>query len=88
MSKRSNDPKNSKRAVCYCNNVSKDTIEAAIKRGCHNLNLIFDATSAGVGPCGGSCRTALARMLESYLQTGQFPEVPRPAGEKKLRPSD
>lgn len=60
--------------ICRCNNVSRETIEQAIRDGAHTLNDIFDATSAGVGPCGGSCRRKLAPMLESYLKTGRFPE--------------
>jgi hypothetical protein len=39
------------------------------------LNEIFDATTAGVGPCGGSCRRILQPMLDHYLQTGTFPEA-------------
>lgn len=60
--------------ICRCNNVSRETIEQAIRDGAQTLNDIFDATSAGVGPCGGSCRRKLAPMLESYLKTGTFPE--------------
>jgi bacterioferritin-associated ferredoxin len=60
--------------ICRCNNVSRETIEQAIRDGAQTLNEIFDSTSAGVGPCGGSCRRKLAPMLESYLKTGSFPE--------------
>lgn len=38
------------------------------------MNKIFDATTAGVGPCGGSCRRKILPMLEQYLKTGSFPE--------------
>lgn len=64
--------------VCYCNKVPKEKIEAAIQRGCKSLPLIFDATTAGVGACGGSCRPYLENMLHSYQQTGLFPDNPRP----------
>ncbi|MNK07846.1 BFD-like [2Fe-2S] binding domain protein [compost metagenome] len=61
--------------ICRCNNVSRETIEQAIKAGgITTLNEIFDATCAGVGPCGGSCRRKLGPMLEYYLQHGTFPE--------------
>ena len=60
--------------ICRCNNVSRETIEKAIRQGCDTLNKIFDETTAGVGPCGGSCRRKLKPMLEHYLQTGTFPE--------------
>lgn len=60
--------------VCRCNNIDRATIEKAIQEGCDTLNKIFDATTAGVGPCGGSCRRKLGPLLESYLTTGKFPE--------------
>lgn len=60
--------------ICLCNNVSRETIEDAIKNGADTLNKIFDATMAGVGPCGGSCRRKLGPMLDHYLATGEFPE--------------
>lgn len=64
-----------KEIVCLCNNVSRDVIEDAIRSGADTLNKIFDQTSAGVGPCGGSCRRKLQPMLEHYLATGEFPET-------------
>ncbi|MEZ0392210.1 MAG: bacterioferritin-associated ferredoxin [Pseudobdellovibrionaceae bacterium] len=60
--------------ICRCNNVSRETIEQAIREGCDTMNKIFDATTAGVGPCGGSCRRKLLPLLEHYLATGTFPE--------------
>lgn len=61
--------KNSQRKIiCRCNNVSEETILKAINQGCKTLNEIFDATTAGVGPCGGSCRRVIAPLLESELQ--------------------
>lgn len=60
--------------ICRCNNISRETIEEAIRNGAQTMNEIFDATSAGVGPCGGSCRRKLGPLLEYYLQHKQFPE--------------
>lgn len=60
--------------ICRCNNISRETIENAIRDGAHTLNDIFDSTSAGVGACGGSCRRKLAPLLNAYLTTGSFPE--------------
>ena len=60
--------------ICRCNNIDRDTIEKAIRNGAKTLNQIFDTTTAGVGPCGGSCRRKLQPLLEHYLATGQFPE--------------
>lgn len=67
-------PQHKKEIICRCNNVDRSTIEQAIREGCDTLNKIFDSTTAGVGPCGGSCRRKLAPMLEHYLKTGTFPE--------------
>lgn len=61
--------------VCLCNDVSRETIECAIKNGADTLNKIFDDTRAGVGPCGGSCRRKLGPLLDHYLATGEFPEI-------------
>ncbi|OQW53638.1 MAG: NAD(P)H-nitrite reductase [Proteobacteria bacterium SG_bin7] len=76
------NPKNE--IICLCNNVSRTTIENAIRDGANTLNKIFDTTTAGVGPCGGSCRRKLGPMLETYLTTGAFPEkiVPDMRGKK------
>jgi bacterioferritin-associated ferredoxin len=75
-----NDPRrgnsNKKREIiCLCNNVPRDVIEKAVREGADTLNKIFDATMAGVGPCGGSCRRKLGPMLDHYLETGGFPEI-------------
>jgi bacterioferritin-associated ferredoxin len=66
-------PKKASQIICFCNNVSRDVIEAAITKGCQTLNEIYDQTTAGVGPCGGSCRRKIAPFLEVYLATGKFP---------------
>ncbi|MCB0355921.1 MAG: (2Fe-2S)-binding protein [Bdellovibrionales bacterium] len=63
--------------ICICNKIPKSKIEAAISRGCKSLPRIYDATTAGVGPCGGSCRPLLKKMLDYYLETGNFLEDPR-----------
>lgn len=66
--------KNRKEIICRCNNVSRETIEEAIRSGCKTPNEIFDKTTAGVGPCGGSCRRKIIPFLEYYLKHGTFPE--------------
>jgi bacterioferritin-associated ferredoxin len=70
-----NRPEKKKEIICLCNNVSRETIEEAIRKGANTLNKIFDRTCAGVGPCGGSCRRKLGPMLEHYLACGEFPLV-------------
>lgn len=76
--------------ICRCNNVSRETIEHAIRDGAQTLNEIFDLTQAGVGACGGTCRRKLGPLLNHYLTTGTFPEKivedltgKIPAGDKK-----
>jgi bacterioferritin-associated ferredoxin len=68
--------KKPKEIICFCNNVAKDVIETAIKEGANTLNEIYDKTTAGIGPCGGSCRRRIAPLLEKYLETGKFEEEP------------
>jgi bacterioferritin-associated ferredoxin len=60
--------------ICRCNNVSRQTIEKAIVEGCQTMNEIYDCTTAGVGPCGGSCRRKIVPLLEHYLEHQSFPE--------------
>ena len=68
--------------ICLCNNIPRRQIEEAIRNGADTLNKIFDRTTAGVGPCGGSCRRKLQPMLEHYLTTGAFPETIK-SGKKR-----
>lgn len=68
------DPRKKKEIVCFCNNVPRDVIQKAIQGGANTMNKIFDATTAGVGACGGSCRRKLAPLLDHYLKTGTFPD--------------
>jgi len=60
--------------ICRCNNVDRETIEKAILGGARRMCDLFDQTTAGVGPCGGSCRRKLQPFLDHYLATGKFPE--------------
>jgi len=78
-------PKEKLEIICLCNNVSRETIENAIRSGTDTLNGLFDATSAGVGPCGGSCRRKLAPMIDEFKATGKFPEVIKPDMTGKKR---
>lgn len=67
------NPKKKVEIICRCNNISRSAIEDAIRGGAKTLNEIFDATTAGVGPCGGSCRRKIGPMLDQYLKDGTFP---------------
>lgn len=77
-----------KEIICRCNNISREEIEKAIQDGCDTLNKIFDATTAGVGPCGGSCRRKLGPLLEHYLKTGEFPDQIVEDTREKVKPDD
>ena len=74
MSKRPNSKKKDE-TICLCNEVAKGTIENCIRDGAKTMNEIFDRTTAGVGPCGGSCRKKLAVMLDQYNRDGTFPDT-------------
>lgn len=76
MHDKNHSRKNKKKTeiVCRCNNISRQTIEDAIVNGCDTMNKIFDSTTAGVGPCGGTCRRKIVPLLEHYLTSGDFPE--------------
>jgi len=63
--------------VCWCNMVSKEAIETAIRDGRTDIYEIFDVTNAGVGACGGSCRPFIQNMIDQYLKDGTFPKKPR-----------
>lgn len=73
MKKAGTNQKRRSPIICRCNNVNEDTIKQAILDGCDTLNKLFDATTAGVGPCGGSCRKVTGPILEYYLQNKTFP---------------
>ena len=56
-----------KDTVCFCNGIGCAQISAAIERGAHTLNSIYEATSAGVGPCGGTCRDSIQALISQTL---------------------
>ena len=69
MSRSSNKNHKRETIICRCNQVSRDKIEAAILRGCKTMNQIFDATRAGVGACGGSCRPKIHQIYNELMNT-------------------
>ena len=53
--------------VCFCNKVSRATIESVVSSGrATNLESIYDACGAGVGPCGGSCRDTILGIIRKH----------------------
>ncbi|MFZ4577586.1 MAG: (2Fe-2S)-binding protein [Myxococcota bacterium] len=59
--------------ACFCNNVSIRDIRQTIDAGARTLGDLFDATSAGCGPCGGTCQPRLVQLLvEARSQTGEM----------------
>lgn len=76
MREKRNKP-NKSPAICLCNFVTQETIEKAIAEGAHTLAEIYDKTGAGTGPCGGSCRPTLVKMIQYYLDHGKFLTHPK-----------
>jgi len=70
-------PKQKQLNVCWCNMVSKKSIETAIKNGSVDIYDIFEKTNAGVGACGGSCRPYIQNMIDEYIKNKKFPKKPR-----------
>lgn len=54
--------------VCYCHAVPEKTVAEAIARGCHKVDQVSDATTAGIGACGGTCRPVIQKMIEDHLK--------------------
>lgn len=68
--------------ICKCHEVERKTIEEAISSGAKTLNEVFDATTAGVGPCGGSCRGKIKFLLDEFQAKGRFPDQLKDAFKK------
>ncbi len=60
--------------VCLCNRVFRKEIEAAMDRGACTLAQVFDATSAGCGPCGGTCQPLVVSIIRERLGVGAVTE--------------
>lgn len=56
--------------VCVCNQVSREDILTAVKRGCRTVDRVSAATTAGAGQCGGTCRPEIARLVTEVLGGG------------------
>ncbi len=54
--------------ICLCNSIRKSTIDKAIRDGVKNADELYDVTGAGVGPCGGTCRSKTIPMIEEHLK--------------------
>jgi bacterioferritin-associated ferredoxin len=52
--------------LCYCNKVPEELVAAGIAEGrLKSPRDVYDQTSAGVGPCGGSCQGRIRQLLQS-----------------------
>tara|TARA_B100000749_G_scaffold84052_1_gene63903 strand:- start:48170 stop:48412 length:243 start_codon:yes stop_codon:yes gene_type:complete len=78
-----NQKKKRSPVVCLCNSIRQDIIEATIRQGNSSVDDIYDQTTAGVGPCGGSCRPYIKEMIAQFEKDGTFPEVARPIKKRK-----
>lgn len=73
--------------VCYCNRVLEEQVVQALAEGkASNLSEIYDVTGAGNGPCGGSCRPKLLRMLAEKKAADLQENGPQP--NRESCPSD
>lgn len=55
--------------ICFCNSVNQRKLVDAIQNSnAKDLNDLYECTGAGVGPCGGSCRPRLQKILGAYLE--------------------
>lgn len=61
-------PKQKVKLVCYCHAVPVTEVQAAIERGCHKVDQVSDATTAGIGACGGTCRPTIQKMIQDFLK--------------------
>lgn len=51
--------------ICLCKNISKETIEEAIKNGATTVEAVKDATGATTGFChGGRCKAKIEALIE------------------------
>jgi len=71
--------------ICYCNYITQELVEIAIAKGARNLTEIYDETTAGTGPCGGSCRNNILQLIQHYIENGDFSHYPSPNTKKKRR---
>ena len=70
-------PSNNSSIVCFCNNVQTSTVaEAIVQFQCKNLDSIYEKTGAGVGPCGGSCRRNLLKLLKNSGDDKNLWQIP------------
>ncbi|MFD1212198.1 FAD-dependent oxidoreductase [Arthrobacter sp. GCM10027362] len=53
--------------LCRCTGATHGQVREAVAGGCHSVGAISDATRAGTG-CGG-CRSRIAELIESHLQS-------------------
>lgn len=61
-----NKPKN--KILCLCNNITEQKVIEAIQNRADTCDKIYDMTGAGVGPCGGTCRTKTKKLIHNILK--------------------
>ena len=76
------DTPTSLKYICFCNQVPENRVREAIESGTvKSLKDVYDQTSAGCGPCGGSCQGRIRQLLEvatgGPAQESPVPPLPR-----------
>lgn len=61
-------PKAKVKLICYCHGIPEKDVAEAIQRGCVKVDQVSDATTAGIGACGGTCRPNIQKMIDDYLK--------------------
>jgi bacterioferritin-associated ferredoxin len=69
--------------ICYCNSITYEKISGAIRRGCRKLDALMNATTAGLGQCGGTCKPDLIKLIQGFNDNGEFPEIAQPRGQPR-----
>ncbi len=69
-----NKNKFKKEIICLCNGITREKIENAISTmDIQNADELYDATGAGVGSCGGSCRSKTTPIIEFFKKHKRLP---------------
>jgi bacterioferritin-associated ferredoxin len=73
----------SEKYLCFCNKVPEETVIRGIAQGLLKTPQdVYDQTTAGVGPCGGSCQGRIRQLLRAQQSSqvpapSQLPALPR-----------
>ncbi len=68
-------PKKTKhKSICLCLAIKEPPILKAIADGAKTTDEVADKTQAGLGPCGGSCRPDIQKLINTYKKQQDKPK--------------